>query len=147
MGLWEKIQWTSACKGHDKMLVLLLIIINIQHNLHLLQLSGNRQWKWLGEQHCLGSQAKISAVFCGGQPLPYVSLIGNTYFTAIAFPFEHFVSRLFGVFFKYLKKMNTLTYLISRTMYIISVFIFPLRLLEEFQMWGRVYWTSEMKFK
>ena len=46
------------------MLILLLIIKNIEHNLHLLQLSGNIQWKWLEDKNYLGWQAKISVMFC-----------------------------------------------------------------------------------
>lgn len=43
--------------------------------------------------------------------------------------------------------MNILTYLISQTMNITSVFILPLKLPEEFHIWGHAYWTSDMKFK
>lgn len=84
------------------MLVLLLIIINIQHTLHLLQLSRNIQLMCLGDQNCLSQQAKISAVFCMEANLStlWYQLIGSTYLTAIAFAFEHFI-HFIGIFSPY----------------------------------------------
>lgn len=128
------------------MLVLLLIIINIQHTLHLLQLSRNIQLMCLGDQNCLSQQAKISAVFCMEANLStlWYQLIGSTYLTAIAFAFEHFI----GIFSPYThsppKKNRSILEneyfnLISQTMNITSVFILPLKLPEEFHIWGHVY--------
>lgn len=136
------------------MLLLLLIVINIQDKLHLFQLSGNKKWKWLGGQNCPGWQA-INATtqdFCcllyGSQPLPQ-GIVWEHLFNSYSIYFWAFCRQGFFPSPQSHKSLleNEYFNLIFQTMYIISIFIFPLKLPEEFHILEHDYWTSDMKSK